>query len=46
MKKILKYTFSTVFGVFVIYAFLMFLITPEKDAEGNYIPASVVLFGE
>lgn len=42
IKKIL----GLLFGVFVVYAFLMFLITPEKDAEGNYIPASVVLFGE
>ena len=46
MKKILEVIFWVVLGVFVEYVILMAIITPDKDASGEIIPAETVLFGK
>ena len=46
MKTLLNVILWAFLGVLWAYIVLMAIITPEKDKNGDYLPASVVLFGE
>jgi hypothetical protein len=46
LKKTIDFLFCAIFGVFLCYIFLMCLISPEKDENGDYIPGEVVFFGD
>lgn len=46
MKKLFNVILWAFLGVLWAYIVILAIITPDKDASGEIIPAGTVLFGE
>ena len=46
LKKTIDFLFCVIFGFAIGYIFLMGLISPEKDENGDYLPAETIFFGK